>query len=69
MLIHYKIPRVRHAPRSAMIGAVSFESAHRDECPRAVLIPICRLFRIGCRREMTDGCRNGGRREWEEMTD
>ncbi|ENT0001584.1 hypothetical protein C4998_02380 [Neisseria gonorrhoeae] len=23
-----------------------------------------RLFRIGCRREMTDGCRNVGRREW-----
>ncbi|RGA66974.1 hypothetical protein CIJ71_11145, partial [Neisseria meningitidis] len=64
-----KIPRVRHAPRSAMIGAVSFESAYRDECPRAVPIPVCRLFRIGCRREMTDGYRNGGRRKWEEMTD
>ncbi|ACF28852.1 conserved hypothetical protein [Neisseria gonorrhoeae DGI2] len=22
------------------------------------------MFRIGCRREMTDGCRNVGRREW-----
>ncbi|ANX21559.1 hypothetical protein BC463_03415 [Neisseria meningitidis] len=52
-----------------MIGAVSFESAYRDECPRAVPIPVCRLFRIGCRREMTDGYRNGGRRKWEEMTD
>ncbi|EMS6383406.1 hypothetical protein RC983_000278 [Neisseria gonorrhoeae] len=29
----FKVWRVRHAPRSAMIGAVSFESAYRDECP------------------------------------
>ncbi|WP_146684988.1 hypothetical protein, partial [Neisseria meningitidis] len=65
----YKIPRVRHGPRSAMIGAVSFEAARRDECRRPFSIPICRLFRIGCRREMTDGCRNDGRREAEEMID